>query len=450
MQEDACQLACLAAELRLATLVDAAAGSSAAALRVQAALHALFARLMEAGPLLMRQAAARGDGADASAECTYLAWLLEALRCAVGYLAATNAQQVGGVGWSFGAAWLHKLCKLQLGLLQAVHCWQPAHASLPSCPSCAPQGDDAVLGQLPARLVTLLARTARHGVFGCAAPALGALCDLQELWGRGQGAGEREPVGPEQLEELVPALAAYQQRPELAPAVAALIPSLASCDVPHTHLVHAALAAAPPLLQHLGMEALRRYARLCPAASLLAALPPALKDPGGLLLAGGRDAALPGGLLLQRLVGGLPPHSTIASHDLLPSHPLTLGAGTGQALPGVRDVIAQYVARTPNGAWQVDPEEAAAWAAALRQEALGAAPALRRAVEALRARAEAACNGSPPEAASNGAALAAAQQVASSIQAAEAALAAAPLDPAAAQVLQQCSARLAQLLGQVA
>lgn len=119
------------------------------------------------------------------------------------------------------------------------------------------------------------------------------------------------------------------------------------------------------------------------------------------------------------------------------------------------EVLGQYMTRCPDASQQLEEQEVAGWAAALRER--GAAPALRRAVEVLRAQAAEAAAGaeaSPPDPLSQvlspsggGSVAAAVEQVASGIQAAEAALCTAPLDPASAQLLRQCSARLAQLLG---
>jgi diaminopimelate decarboxylase len=107
MDSDACQLACLATELRLACLVHAGCADAAAAPHVTAALQGLFTLLDQAGLVVMRRlstggghsspgrtsaaAAAAGDQQEASA---YLAWLLEAVQCGVAYVCGTGAQQV--------------------------------------------------------------------------------------------------------------------------------------------------------------------------------------------------------------------------------------------------------------------------------------------------------------------------------------------------------------------
>lgn len=139
---------------------------------------------------------------------------------------------------------------------------------------------------------------------------------------------------------------------------------------------------------------------------------------------------------------------------------LPLPPETGAALESVQPLLVQYTQRCPAGAPQPDEEEMAGWAATLRHEALGATAALRRAVEALRAEAEVGgtASGSPEmqdsdsagqeqDSLGEGSLAAALQQVAAGIDAAEAALRAAPLDAGAAHLLQQCAARLSQLLG---
>lgn len=114
-------------------------------------------------------------------------------------------------------------------------------------------------------------------------------------------------------------------------------------------------------------------------------------------------------------------------------------------------LLTQYTQRSvAEGSGPADAE-VAGWAAALRQDALGAAGALRRALEAVRAQDPGdgyTTSGSPPPGNEEDGTLAAAvQAVAASIQQAEAALQAASLDPSSAQLLRQCSDRLAQLLG---
>lgn len=117
-------------------------------------------------------------------------------------------------------------------------------------------------------------------------------------------------------------------------------------------------------------------------------------------------------------------------------------------------LLTQYTQRSAVGGDGPAEAEVAAWAAALRQEALGAAGALRRALEALRSQDpgdDHPASGSPlPGEAGDGALAAAVQAVAASIQQAEAAMQAASLDPSSAQLLRQCSDRLAQLLGSAA
>jgi hypothetical protein len=129
----------------------------------------------------------------------------------------------------------------------------------------------ALLASLSSRLVTLLTRTVGRGVFACAAPALAALRDLRAY----------APLAPQELEALVPVLAACLQRPELAAVAAELAPAFARCAAPHAELLHAALSAQPPLLRHLGLEGFRLYAKACPSANVAAALPPSLRNPGG-------------------------------------------------------------------------------------------------------------------------------------------------------------------------
>ncbi|KAL4457975.1 hypothetical protein ABPG75_012840 [Micractinium tetrahymenae] len=368
-RDDACQLACLAAELRLAALVDTACGRPAAARQAEEVLGGLYAQLHEAGPLVAKRLAKEGAGdagGEAEEDRAYLAWLLDALQCGVAYFASTRAQP-------------------------------------------APQAAQ-VLAILPGRLALLLSHAAKHGALSFAGPLLAALRDLQSL----------APLEQHDLQLLLPALTACLQRPELAAAAAQLVPALATCSTPHAEVVQAALAAPTPLLQHLGMEAFRLYARACPPENVGRAVPPAACNP---------DTGLP-----------------------------------GEAFTAL---MQQYAARTPGP--PPAEEEMAAWAAALRQEALGAAAALRRAAEAHRAAAEAAGAGRAAEPASRSgseppspgagsagsgeqgavardAVAAAAEQLDSALSQLEAALEGAPLDAAAAGTLQRCAARLAQLL----
>lgn len=290
-RDDACQLACLAAELRLATLVDTATGGAAAAPQVHAVLRNLYERLMEVGPALVSRAAAgaasssaggsaaadgpaAGDG-GAEAAAIYLAWLLDALQSAVAYIASTGAHQACLV---FGALCLHAAAASDA----VAACWEAAHRPSPVQPTsqpihCLPQVESAaVLAALPSRLVTLLARAVSKGVFAFAAPALGALRNL-----------DTASLRPEELAALVPALATCQQRPGLAAAVAEVAPALARCPSPHAEVLQVALSSHSPLLQHLGMEAFRQYAQACPAAALTKALPPSMLNPGGWWWVGG-------------------------------------------------------------------------------------------------------------------------------------------------------------------
>lgn len=107
MRNDACQLACLSAELRLAALADGACGGCAAAPAVQEVLHSLFALLSEAAPPVVKQANSAGAGGPAAAApdssgaaaaqdaaALYLTWLLDATQCAVAYMSSTGAAQV--------------------------------------------------------------------------------------------------------------------------------------------------------------------------------------------------------------------------------------------------------------------------------------------------------------------------------------------------------------------
>lgn len=117
-------------------------------------------------------------------------------------------------------------------------------------------------------------------------------------------------------------------------------------------------------------------------------------------------------------------------------------------------VLQQYTQRCPAGNPQPSEQDLSGWAASLRQEALGAAAALRRAVEAVRAQTDAEAAGTPDSLeepslapAGDAAVAAAVQQVMQGVQAAEAALRAAPMDAACEQALRECSARLVQLLG---
>lgn len=96
-RNDACQLASLAAELRLAALVDTACGRPAAAQQTGELLEGLYAQVHEAGPLVAKQLSRGGSGeagAETEAGCAYLAWLLDALQCAIAYFASTRAQAV--------------------------------------------------------------------------------------------------------------------------------------------------------------------------------------------------------------------------------------------------------------------------------------------------------------------------------------------------------------------
>ncbi len=117
-------------------------------------------------------------------------------------------------------------------------------------------------------------------------------------------------------------------------------------------------------------------------------------------------------------------------------------------------LLTQYTQRSTAKGSGPGEAEVAGWAAALRQEALGAAGALRRALEVLRSQdpgeSRAASGSPPPDEAGNGALAAAVAAVAASIQQAEAAVQAAPLDPSSAQLLRQCFDRLEQLLGSAA
>lgn len=146
---------------------------------------------------------------------------------------------------------------------------------------------------------------------------------------------------------------------------------------------------------------------------------------------------------------------------------LHLHAETGLPGEAFTALMQQYAARSPVA--PLADEEVAAWAAALRQEALGAAAALRRAVEARRAAAGAADNaaaaeppsrldseppsqegGSPGRSkggrAAPGAVATAANHLDGALAQLEAALAGGPLDAAVATTLQRCAARLDQLL----
>lgn len=205
----------------------------------------------------------------------------------------------------------------------------------------------------------------------------------------------------------------------------------------------------------------------------------------------GREVGSPSGsagclhALVKAEAGGLPPTAPthprhldpgLCWHIRLPALPC-LPVVTKEVLPGFAALLAQYTQRSPAGApAQLQDEEAAAWAAALRQEALGAAAALRRAVEACRAaaaEAEAAGSGDDDgpshgnahsqggaeqhgqrqqdvgssEGEGAGAVAAAAEQLARAVSQLGAALRHAPLDAATAHALQQCAAQLGQLLG---
>lgn len=98
-RNDVCHLACLAAELRLAALVDTACGRPTAARLAGEVLGGLYAQLHEAGPLVAKRLAQEAAGhanTQAEADCTYLSWLLDALQCAVAYFVSTRAQPVRG------------------------------------------------------------------------------------------------------------------------------------------------------------------------------------------------------------------------------------------------------------------------------------------------------------------------------------------------------------------
>lgn len=153
----------------------------------------------------------------------------------------------------------------------------PAHPLSHQCPaSCRPAvqapGSEAIMC-LPSRLATVLEHAVvRRGVFAVAAPALSALRGLHTL----------SPLSPPDLESLIPALAACAARPETAAAAAALAPALARCTALHAHVLHAVLSARSPLMHHLGLEALRIYAKTCPGEALAAAVPPSMRsNPGG-------------------------------------------------------------------------------------------------------------------------------------------------------------------------
>lgn len=96
---DACQLACLAVELRLAALVDTACSRPTAAQLAAEVLAGLYAQLHEAAPLVAKRLAQQGWAeaqAETDGDCAYLAWLLDALQCAVAYFASTRVQPVRG------------------------------------------------------------------------------------------------------------------------------------------------------------------------------------------------------------------------------------------------------------------------------------------------------------------------------------------------------------------
>lgn len=118
--------------------------------------------------------------------------------------------------------------------------------------------------------MALLCHAMNRNIFSFAAPALAGLRDLQSL-----GLLETHD-----LASLVPVLAACLGRPEAAAAAAELVPALAACAAPHMDVVHMALTAPPPLLQHLGLEAFRLYALACPKENVPKAVPPSARDPG--------------------------------------------------------------------------------------------------------------------------------------------------------------------------
>lgn len=142
-------------------------------------------------------------------------------------------------------------------------------ASLPAPAHLQGEEDTRLLKTAASRIAFLLARAVERGLFSLAGPCLAALVALP-------------PVEASELEQLVPALAACQQHPELAAAVAGVAPALARCPAPHAHVLQALLLQEGPLLQHLGMEAFCSYAQTCPPENVVLAVPPALKDPGGL------------------------------------------------------------------------------------------------------------------------------------------------------------------------
>lgn len=127
-----------------------------------------------------------------------------------------------------------------------------------------------MLAILPGRLALLLSHAAKHGTLDFAGPLLAALRDLHVL----------APLEQHDLQLLLPPLAACLQRPELAAAAAQLVPALAACSMAHAEVVQAALASPAPLLQHLGMEAFRQYARACPPENVGRAVPPSACNPG--------------------------------------------------------------------------------------------------------------------------------------------------------------------------
>jgi hypothetical protein len=307
---------------------------------------------------------------------------------------------------------------------------------------CGPLLDALAQRMLP----PLLARAAARGQFAFAAPLLAM---LPLLLPTPPAPGQPElPDG--KGEALTQALAACQRRPELAVAAAAAAPALARCAAPHAELLQAVLGERGALAGHAGLEAYRLYARAsAPLPQLVAAaIPPAMRNPGA-FGKGGRGEGAAGRRCPSR-IQPRPWEGAPADVALPPARPPA--AETGMASAELAALLHQYFQRCPDAQAPGGGGQglAAAWALALREEALAAAAALRRAVEACRACAKEvqAQGGQAPGGATATPLAAAVREVERGVEQLDGLLrsgGSASLDPALASTLQQCSACLMRM-----
>lgn len=215
-----------------------------------------------------------------------------------------------------------------------------------------PQGKEGaqLLKATASRLAFLLGRTVQRGMVALAGPCLAALAALP-------------PVEAAELEQLVPALAACQQQPQLAAAVAGVAPALARCPAPHAHVLQALLLQGGPLLQHLGMEAFCRYAQTCPPENVALAVPPAMKDPGGWDSGQGIGGRLASTGRAPTLVG-CAAFRACGCSPLLPLAPQPPPAATGALLDSMVSLLTQYMQRSAAGGGGLEEAEVAGCAAA--------------------------------------------------------------------------------------